>query len=446
MQLTLLQGLVKRDPVAYKEEFLSQLKSLEAEVQLLRIQPSRHSDRLIELLEFTSHTVVCYEEDAIQYFSLLMNILETFFQLMHPDIRLKIFQSAILVKSKIDVDQLVLLKLSFRLLSLNDKVFRTHLLKFILSDVKLLSKGKNSAQYNRQIQSFIHKFISEETSLTAQKSVEVISELYRRRIWADSRTVNIIASACLNPSNKVSIAAVSFFLGIDTLMAEDEDEVAEALNQPEINKHEHSKKTKSRGRDVQRQKAKAAKLQRDAQKGKDNQGPLLPAIVMINDPHSLAEHIFKKIRSGGEKFEQKLLLMNFASQLIGCHKLILLSFYSYLQKYLTSHQANVTSIMVYLIQSCHELVPPQELLPIIKCIAFNFITDRSPEESLALGLNTVREIFSRAPSLLLEDDMDDFVQDLALYSHKQKKYVVAAARSLINFVRYYRFLYFTKIL
>ena len=144
--------------------------------------------------------MVCYEADGIEYFSLLLNILENFFQVMHPDVRLKIFQSAVLVKSKLNVDQLVLLKLSFRLLSLNDKIFRSHLLKFILSDVKLLNKGKNSAQYNRQIQSFIHKFISEETSLTAQKSVEVISELYRRRIWSDSRTVNIIASACMNPS------------------------------------------------------------------------------------------------------------------------------------------------------------------------------------------------------------------------------------------------------
>jgi protein SDA1 len=163
---------------------------------------------------------------------------------------------------------------------------------------------------------------------------------------------------------------------------------------------------------------------------------MMPAIVMIHDPHSLAEHLFKRIRQSGEKFEQKLNLMNFLSQLIGCHKLLILNFYTFLQKYLTTHQNSITNIMVHLVQSCHELVPPQELQPIVRSIAFNFISDRSSEEAVALGLNTVREVFSRVPSLLLEPDMDDFVQDLALYSHKNKKCVVASARSLVNLIRY----------
>ena len=78
--------------------------------------------------------------------------------------------------------------------------------------------------------------------------------------------------------------------------------------------------------------------------------PLFPAIQLIHDPQALAEKLFKKLRQPGEKFEVKLLLMNFISRLIGCHKLLLLSFYSFLQRYITSHQKDVTHILAYLIQ------------------------------------------------------------------------------------------------
>eukprot|EP00599_Poterioochromonas_sp_BG-1_P006919 CAMPEP_0173139320 /NCGR_PEP_ID=MMETSP1105-20130129/4191_1 /TAXON_ID=2985 /ORGANISM="Ochromonas sp., Strain BG-1" /LENGTH=388 /DNA_ID=CAMNT_0014052035 /DNA_START=999 /DNA_END=2165 /DNA_ORIENTATION=+ len=76
-----------------------------------------------------------------------------------------------------------------------------------------------------------------------------------------------------------------------------------------------------------------------------------------------------------------------------------------------------------------------DLLPIIKNIAFHFITERSTEENITLGINTIREILTRNPSILLEEDLKDFIQDLTFYTHKHKKCVVSAARSLINFVR-----------
>ena len=92
---------------------------------------------------------------------------------------------------------------------------------------------------------------------------------------------------------------------------------------------------------------------RQIEKEKEEAIPLFPAINLLNDPQTLAEKLFKKLRQGGEKFEVKLLIMNFVSRLIGCHKLVLLSFYSYLQRYLTSHQQEVTKILAYLIQGNH---------------------------------------------------------------------------------------------
>lgn len=95
----------------------------------------------------------------------------------------------------------------------------------------------------------------------------------------------------------------------------------------------------------------------------------------------------------------------------------------------------MTNILAYLIQACHDLVPPEDLLPVVKAIAHNFITERCNNEVLTVGINAVREVFSRCPSLLLESDMSDFVQDLAMYSRKTHKSVMMAAHSLINLVR-----------
>ena len=131
----------------------------------------------------------------------------------------------------------------------------------------------------------------------------------------------------------------------------------------------------------------------------------------------------------------RLLILNFVSRLIGCHELLLLSFYSYLQRYLTSHQQDVTRVLAYVVQGCHELVPPEELVPVIKTITHNFITERCSNEQITVGLNSVREILARVPSILLESGMADLVQDLSMYGKKQHKSVMVAAHSILNFVR-----------
>ena len=40
-------------------------------------------------------------------------------------------------------------------------------------------------------------------------------ELYKRKIWNDDKTVNVIAEACLNTNPKIVVAACKFFLILD---------------------------------------------------------------------------------------------------------------------------------------------------------------------------------------------------------------------------------------
>jgi len=437
LKLPQLQNLIKRDPASYKEEFLMQKRHFDSELDIFKLRPTKESERFTELVTFMSHVAVCYKDECALLPTSIMELLETHANILHTDVRAKLLQSLIMLRNKGMLDPLILIKLSFKLFSVTDKTLRLSLVEYIFNDIKTINHQKQNDKLNRSIQAFLFSVVEEDTTVTARKTVEILCELYRRKIWTDARTVNMIGKACLSPSTRVTVAAVNFFLGIETKMHEDEEEekVSGDKTPGDVNYHSHSKKTKKRQRLVQKQIEHNAKLRRDSQKGGAVALPLFPAIQMLHDPQSLAEKLFKKLRQSGERFEVKLLLMNFVSRLIGCHKLLLLSFYSFLQRYLTSHQQDITLILAYLIQACHELIPPEDLLPIVKAIAYNFITERCTNESIAVGINAVREIIARSPALLREPGMGDFVQDLAMYGKKTHKSVMIAAHGMVNLVR-----------
>lgn len=65
------------------------------------------------------------------------------------------------------------------------------------------------------MQNFMYGMVADENESSAKRSLAVLTELYRRNLWRDARTVNVIASACFHKSPRVMLAAVKFFLGHD---------------------------------------------------------------------------------------------------------------------------------------------------------------------------------------------------------------------------------------
>jgi protein SDA1 len=61
---------------------------------------------------------------------------------------------------------------------------------------------------------------------------------------------------------------------------------------------------------------------------------------------------------------------------VGVHKLLLLNFYPFLQKYIAPHQRDVTTVLATLAQAVHELVPPESLAPVLKQLVDQFVHDR----------------------------------------------------------------------
>ena len=63
------------------------------------------------------------------------------------------------------------------------------------------------------------------------------------------------------------------------------------------------------------------------------------------------EQLFSRLhKSSGEKFELRLAMMSVISRVVGVHKLLLLNFYPFLQKYVLPHQRDVPQLLAILVQ------------------------------------------------------------------------------------------------
>ena len=156
----------------------------------------------------------------------------------------------------------------------------------------------------------MYSMLNDENTTAAHKSLSVMVELYRKRVWTDTRTVNAIASACLADASKVVTTAIRFFLGIDRQLVDDEEGEHEARAQEQASKidfHRHSKKTGRRARQTRHGQQKQRKISRDHENREPT--PIFPAIQLLHDPQGLAERLFRKLRQSVERFELKLLMM-----------------------------------------------------------------------------------------------------------------------------------------
>ena len=72
----------------------------------------------------------------------------------------------------------------------------------------------------------------------------------------------------------------------------------------------------------------------------------------------------------------KLHMLRLIARIIGRHKIQLSAFYPNLLRYLNSHnQDNLSVIFAMVIESCHDLVPPETIKPVIERIISNYVTE-----------------------------------------------------------------------
>lgn len=425
---------------SYSEEFLNQYGQYQSQRDIFLASPSTATSTGIvsfrDLIDFVAHISDCFPEDTADFPEDLKKILILHHASLESELREKIVGSLVLLRKKDIIDSANLLNTLFPILvATPSKTLRTLLFQKILSDMKTSNSKSKNHKLNRTIQTALFNLLtSDRTSSKGIWAVKITRELWKRQIWTDAKAVEIMKEASLADNEKVIGGGVRFFLGGDKEREEIEDESSDEET-IDIGKLKHqaliNKKTKKKAKTMER----AVEKVRKSEKKKNQPHPLnFSALHLLHDPQGFAETLFSKhLQNSKSKLnlDQKLLVLQLVSRLVGLHKLTVISLYSYFTKYLTPRQPSVTSFLASLAQSTHNLVPPDALEPLVQKIANEFVSEASASEVASAGLNAIREICVRQPMAM----NDTLLQDLVMYRKSKDKGTMMAAKGLLSLYR-----------
>lgn len=389
-----------------------------------------------DLIDFVAHVADCFPEETKRFPDELKTILMQHHAELESELREKIVTSLVLLRRKEIIDSAALLDILFPILvATPSKTLRSLLFSKILSDVRTSNSKSKNHRLNRSLQIALFNLLtSDRTSPKGLWAVKITRELWKRQIWTDAKAVEIMKEASLADNAKVIGGGVRFFLGGDKEREELEDESSdeEAIDVGKL-KHQIgiNKKTKKKAKTLEKAVEKVKKNERK----KRQPHPLnFSALHLLHDPQGFAETLFAKhLHNSKSKLnlEQKLLVLQLVTRLVGLHKLTIISLYSYFIKYLTPKQPSVTTFLACLAQATHNLVPPDALEPLVQKIANEFVSEASAAEVASAGLNAIREICVRQPMAM----NDTLLQDLVMYRRSKDKGTMMAAKGLLSLYR-----------
>ncbi|KAK3057382.1 Severe Depolymerization of Actin [Extremus antarcticus] len=438
-----LQHKIKTDPTSYQDEFINQYSQYQSLHELFLQSPTTTDDsgiiRLRDLIDFVSHVADCYPKITHAFPSELIGLLEKHHASLEAELRDKIVGSLVLLRKKELIDSAKLLNVLWPLLiSTPSKSLRALLFQKIISDLRNSNAKTTNHKLNRMMQTTCYNMIaSNPTSPKGLWSVKVTREMWKRQIWADAKAVSIMEVAALSKDAKVVTSGVKFFLGGDQEREEAADEDSDVEEGVDMSKLRHqagiNKKTGKRDKMLR---AAAATVKRKERKKKAPHPLNFSALHLLHDPQGFAEKLFHQHLQPSQpqvklNLDQKLIVLQLVSRLVGLHKLTLIPLYSYFIKYLTPRQPSVTSFLASLAQATHNLVPPDVLEPLIQKIANEFVSEAAAAQVASAGLNGIREICVRQPLTMNET----LLQDLVQYRKSKDKGVQMAARGLLSLYR-----------
>ncbi|RMZ73109.1 sda1 domain-containing [Pyrenophora seminiperda CCB06] len=435
-----LRFKLKRDPQSYRDDFEQQYQQYRTLLDLFLADPSTTDSGLValkDLIEFVSHTSNLYPDLTAQFPQDLINILLQHHEVLEFDLRDKVVSSICLLKNKGVIDSVTLLNTLFPvLITTPSKSLRKLCFEKIISDVRSSNAKTINHKVNKALQTTLFNLLEADSAAPRGfLAVKITRELWKRQIWTDARTVEVMRLAALSDNEKTITGGVRFFLGGDQEREAAAEESSDDDNDIDMAKLRHqagiNKKSKKKARDLKH----AAVSLKKKEKKKHAPHPLnFSALHLLHDPQGFAETLFSKhVQNSKNKLalESKLLVLQLVTRLVGLHQLTVLPLYSYFLKHLTPRQNSVTSYLACLAQATHTYVPPDVLEPLVQKIANEFVSEASASEVAAAGLNAIREICARQPLAMT----DTLLQDLVMYRKSKDKGTMMAAKGLLSLYR-----------
>ena len=135
-----------------------------------------------------------------------MGLLTQHATVLSPGIRHTLVQALILLRNRDVVDAMALLPLFFHLFQVQDKNLRELMYNHIVADMRKINLKGGNTKTNRSCQNYLYSMLdSDQNEVASKKALDAMIELYRKRIWVDERTVNMIGKGCASKNMRVAV-------------------------------------------------------------------------------------------------------------------------------------------------------------------------------------------------------------------------------------------------
>ena len=383
-----LQNKIKRDPTGYREDFVQAHLYFKTCIDLFELEPAQPHKHLQQLILFMSYITPSYRQELSQLSSMFRGVLIRHKNNLHPHLRLSFCKALTFYRNREIVSPVFTIETFFELCSCQDKQLRSFIKNFMRNDLRKINKKHQDKKLNSQLQSIVFTKLKVSNAGISKVALMLLCDMFRKRIWTEPKVVNAISNCLFSTQPVILVKALTFFVKRDESgEIEVNDSDSEKSDEGERkNKYEAqlksllqakvvTKKTKRKARKLERAK-KLLKKEEKEEKVVDN----LSALDMIYDAQSLAERLLKYLSNYNGKLHIKLMMMDLVSRLIGVHRLSVLNFFPYIQRYLHVNQREVTKVLLFAAQAVHEEIPDDVIEKLVMFICYNFITDQNADE------------------------------------------------------------------
>jgi hypothetical protein len=126
----------------------------------------------------------CFPTECKDLPAQLLDLLENKSELLDPALRQTVVQSLIMLQNRELLPRLTLLPALFKLFRVPDKNLRKLLFSHIVNDIRLVNRKTKNVKLNNSLQSFMFTMLKDEHVAAARKSLDVMIELWRRKVRA----------------------------------------------------------------------------------------------------------------------------------------------------------------------------------------------------------------------------------------------------------------------
>jgi protein SDA1 len=152
MTLATLQDKIKRQPEMYKKEFLTQFGVFQKKLAEFKENPAKKDEQMDDYFKFMGHISGVYKEELAEYLSNeLINMLQQYYSIMNPAMRLTLVTCLRIMRGKDVVGPSLVIPVFLKLFRCEDKILRKFLHTTIVTDLKKLNSNHKVMNINRKI-------------------------------------------------------------------------------------------------------------------------------------------------------------------------------------------------------------------------------------------------------------------------------------------------------